>query len=1224
MKNNWLVFIMAIVLVAICPAIIAQEALFIKGGEIDGIRVGPFYLSSEVITNQDYFNFIQQDGYKNLALWDAEALKNFDKFKSEQGDFAPRTWKGGSPPVGQEYQPVLGITVYEARAYARYLGWTIPHQKMWRLAHKVREDIGEYPWKDEQRENINAIRMARYYAPANVWENRFQKLQSEMSNLKKSSAPLSRVNINASVINKLERELKTMQKQNAELVKVAQQVNAKVAAAIQEQMGPLSAKIKELQQKTIALAEEQKQLLAQQTKEFAKKLKAIAATEVQVKKQANTAIEQAQQKFAGQIDAIDKKLTANIEKMWNDKLKALQAKQKQWEARLGEITTLSEQLQKTAKDLGLVQEKQKEAAGQIAELKTNQENQNKEQREFTRQQIDTLQKSLGEIKDKLIRIDKLDHRLQDCHEQIQRLNTNCPSLPDGNYAQALNSLKDIQGKQSKALADANERNNGLDKAITALRNQNFNFTARLNVIANGLDEARSSLSTLKESNSRLNTEIQSLKQQDSVLAKEDVNIKGMISSSRNHLEKQEKDINQLFQQTAQMESKGKELEGLLQESKRVDIEQSKKSDNLELALGNLQEKIGQQEKKDHKLEEEIKSLKQADIEYSKKMLSTNAAIEATRKRAQEIEENLKLSEKKFKELLKEFKDETNMVRNQFHQDINDNLTKLSEKANTNHASFVAIKQQIESLKVGLDNSISVLNKRMKKVESDHLDTVKQIHLSATEMRRGMMEVGEKIRSLFQNEMMFGPIPTETAPVLKKQQTSKQQDKLLKEMREKQEQFVKEIEKTIAKTAKQFEQTQQQIAATHKSIASNQQAITATQQALAEAKKKIAQIKPPAAVVPHLDKHLADLCYKLGKIYYSYSSHLLARQCLKLASELKHPQASAFWQKHWSELNCPKDMVQIQAKQYLFTIPLEYQEPLDQLTIPVFLRQQLRKNGYAISRATRLKIAAKDRSWELHDSKNRADYRIERQKTGLAIYRCGTALVGNPKDPELSLRQVSLADFYMDRHEVTRGEFVRFIATGAYSREKYWSEAGKNWRSQMEKIRGKFYAPDGWSDPIPGEMQLPVSGINYYEAEAYARWCCGKRLPTPEEWEYAARGPEMRTFPWGSNPPQIGDHFKANYRQLTSINDGFYGVAPVGKFKWDRSPFGIMAMAGNVAEWCAGVYQTEGSKRKLQVVKGGSCRHLWFQMQTFAQLERDPENSFDYIGFRCVQDIPARK
>ena len=88
----------------------AEEVLFVKSGEVDGIYVGSFYLAKKEVSNQDFFLFIEEDGYNQSHLWDYEALKDFDnKYKIENGERAPRSWKEVWRPVD-----VMVLSCYDA------------------------------------------------------------------------------------------------------------------------------------------------------------------------------------------------------------------------------------------------------------------------------------------------------------------------------------------------------------------------------------------------------------------------------------------------------------------------------------------------------------------------------------------------------------------------------------------------------------------------------------------------------------------------------------------------------------------------------------------------------------------------------------------------------------------------------------------------------------------------------------------------------------------------------------------------------------------------------------------------------------------------------------------------------------------------------------------------------------------------------------------------------
>lgn len=217
--------------------------------------------------------------------------------------------------------------------------------------------------------------------------------------------------------------------------------------------------------------------------------------------------------------------------------------------------------------------------------------------------------------------------------------------------------------------------------------------------------------------------------------------------------------------------------------------------------------------------------------------------------------------------------------------------------------------------------------------------------------------------------------------------------------------------------------------------------------------------------------------------------------------------------------------------------------------------------------------------------------------------------------------VKVHPFFMDRNEVTVGEARTFFnATG---------------RRQ----------PHDW-DGLPLEANdLPAGGLTWAEADAFATWS-GKRLPTAEEWEYAARGPDRRTFPWGNELP---DGNRANYADSRldvpwndpAHDDGFSDAAPVGSFPGGATPEGIIDMAGNVREWTATLMMgivdpathtiwpatqcniiPNGNKLpviRMRVVKGGSYDGAADDLRASDMRMLPEDTRHPSVGFRCAQD-----
>jgi serine/threonine-protein kinase len=190
-------------------------------------------------------------------------------------------------------------------------------------------------------------------------------------------------------------------------------------------------------------------------------------------------------------------------------------------------------------------------------------------------------------------------------------------------------------------------------------------------------------------------------------------------------------------------------------------------------------------------------------------------------------------------------------------------------------------------------------------------------------------------------------------------------------------------------------------------------------------------------------------------------------------------------------------------------------------------------------------------------------------------------------------------FFMDIYEVSREEYKKFLDSTNYAPPQNWN--GNNFP--------------------PGTARLPVTGVTWDAANAYAKWI-GKRLPTEAEWEYAARGADGRLYPWGNE-------WKEGVANANNINKG---MVEVGVYK-GASPFGIYDMVGNAWEWTATTLESypngtmpkikKGINTEMKIIRGGT----WSIDKKIATATRrgfygvTGEETYSNTGFRCVRDAP---
>jgi len=190
--------------------------------------------------------------------------------------------------------------------------------------------------------------------------------------------------------------------------------------------------------------------------------------------------------------------------------------------------------------------------------------------------------------------------------------------------------------------------------------------------------------------------------------------------------------------------------------------------------------------------------------------------------------------------------------------------------------------------------------------------------------------------------------------------------------------------------------------------------------------------------------------------------------------------------------------------------------------------------------------------------------------------------------------VTIASFYLDVTEVTTAAYEACVASGRCTRTN---------------------TDDSECNAGRAERRLhPINCVDWAQASAYCA-AFGKRLPTEEEWEWAARnGPKATVFPWGNDAPQAQTCWNG---AGNSLGEGQRtGTCAIGAFLQGDNAWEVHDLAGNVWEWTSSRWGDTGKR----VVRGGSWHTLEPErLSATYRYRRDPEERDFLLGFRCARD-----
>lgn len=184
------------------------------------------------------------------------------------------------------------------------------------------------------------------------------------------------------------------------------------------------------------------------------------------------------------------------------------------------------------------------------------------------------------------------------------------------------------------------------------------------------------------------------------------------------------------------------------------------------------------------------------------------------------------------------------------------------------------------------------------------------------------------------------------------------------------------------------------------------------------------------------------------------------------------------------------------------------------------------------------------------------------------------------DYHSAVQTVELQDFWIDQYQITNAKYEQYMKATAAPTPEVW----------------------------PGEGNHPVRGITWEQAAAYCT-SLKKRLPSEAEWEAAGRGSgsDPRLYPWGNDPTASG--------QTVGFPDE--DTYPIGTLSFNKSPFGVFDLVGNVWEWVGEPYTS--AQEGYRFLHGGRFGLPIVDLAYRLAIAPGDTRYIKYAGFRCAAD-----